>query len=788
MNDNAPLFSIAMPAYSAAQTLGEALDSVLAQTFADWELVIVVKDSPDATMAIASEYASKDARVRVMQQADNGCGAARTTAINNSLGRYIVRFDADDILMPNYLEEMAAFVGEHPDFDIFECNGWRLLPDGTKELMHVGAEYERVLSLKLEDMLSCNLLFGIAVFDRRLMDLTGGFRSGVYTEDYDFWLRAMAYGARHIYLPRPLAIYRISDAQMTADMLLSDEGQIASLAGLLDFGLLDDRLTSKALARVNQIQVRLDLMRAVALRSELEQRLAHRDYEHALRDYIQARRAFSSPLKYCLGLAVGVVSRRLLGRLLALTPSPEDSPSRPSTVVAAGSGLNEETVPVNSCAQQASEMSTEPVLPTAITSTRGTLLVLTENSGPGGGASYLKDLIRAVQPLYGTIVLVCNRGGLSHWDFSEEMFKNGSLQRAEYSYLTRAAVYRTLSHMSGKITVAGVWLYEHCSPWFHRRLARRILLRHRPAAVFCANHAAQSIIWPMMDLCGIRGIPAAMYLLGMPDMYSRLPERMQAKFDMRMWEASRFVIVNARAVADATEHQRQLPRGKAVLIPNGLPDVPVRHPRSAGTTVAVGTLGRLTAAKGLHHLLDAVAVLCAEGLEVRVLVAGEGAEGESLREQASRLRIDDTVDFKGFIADSDVIDFLAGIDIFVLPSLSEGLPYVLSEAMRAGVAIIATAVGGVPEMIDDDMTGLLVQPGNHLELAEAIERLVGDSDLRQRMALNARRCFEERHRNDAMLEAIRNAFIHGGMVPGTVTTGTGADDASSSDEVDAPCV
>lgn len=235
------LFSIVMPAHNASATIAEALRSVLVQTCPDWELVVVDDGSTDATAAIAGAYAGRDGRIRVVSQANRGCGPARGAAIEQSTGDFICRLDADDYYVPHYLEAQRRFIAEHPGFDIYACNGWRLFSDGRRELYHSGPRFRQVVSLTLDDLLQESLIFTTAIFRRPVYDLAGGMRPEVYCEDYDFWLRAMSAGALHIYNPRPLSFCRESDTQMTADVVRMHECQIDVLGDAIRSGRLTPR-------------------------------------------------------------------------------------------------------------------------------------------------------------------------------------------------------------------------------------------------------------------------------------------------------------------------------------------------------------------------------------------------------------------------------------------------------------------------------------------------------------------------------------------------------------------
>lgn len=236
---SAPFFSVAMPAYNAERDVSRAIDSLLAQTFSDWELVIVDDGSTDRTSEIVTAYTEKDARIALVRQANAGCGAARDTAVRASCGRYIVRFDTDDALLPEYLETMHAFIEARPGFDIYSCNGWHVFADGSRRLARPGAFYEIERSFTLEEMFSANHIFTIAVYSRELFDRVGGIRPDVYCEDLDFWFHAFVFAhATHIYTPQVLALYTISDTQMTADVPRICASRIRIYSDLIDSGAL----------------------------------------------------------------------------------------------------------------------------------------------------------------------------------------------------------------------------------------------------------------------------------------------------------------------------------------------------------------------------------------------------------------------------------------------------------------------------------------------------------------------------------------------------------------------
>jgi glycosyltransferase involved in cell wall biosynthesis len=145
--------------------------------------------------------------------------------------------------------------------------------------------------------------------------------------------------------------------------------------------------------------------------------------------------------------------------------------------------------------------------------------------------------------------------------------------------------------------------------------------------------------------------------------------------------------------------------------------------------------------KGVEYFLDAASVLAARFQDVWFLVVGDGGSKRELEEQASRLGLAQRIVFTGFR--NDVPALLSEATVSVLPSLSEGTSNTLLESMAAGIPVIATRVGGNPEVIEDGVSGLLVAPRDSAALADAIRRLLEDEGLALRLGLAGMRRVSE---------------------------------------------
>ena len=181
-------------------------------------------------------------------------------------------------------------------------------------------------------------------------------------------------------------------------------------------------------------------------------------------------------------------------------------------------------------------------------------------------------------------------------------------------------------------------------------------------------------------------------------------------------------------------------------------------------TILIGTAGRLVPVKGHRVLLRAARLIRQRTRDVRFLLAGEGPLEHELKALASELGIGDACVFAG--ARMDMPDLLAAMDIFTLPSLSEGVPMVLLEAMALSVPVVATAVGGIPEIVTHGETGLLVKSGDEYALADAWSELVDDPQRAACLGAKGKATVETRfshERNGRAIAALYDAVCRPGV-------------------------
>jgi glycosyltransferase involved in cell wall biosynthesis len=187
--------------------------------------------------------------------------------------------------------------------------------------------------------------------------------------------------------------------------------------------------------------------------------------------------------------------------------------------------------------------------------------------------------------------------------------------------------------------------------------------------------------------------------------------------------------------------ERIAPDARRVLVMNrGVRREPFAHPGADPFPQLRGRprvvfLGRITLQKGVDTLVEAAAQLRAPG--VQVVLVGDGPARERIERRIRQLRIGDRVHIAGFIAHERVPAVLAAADVLVLPSVYEELGTVLVEALHAGLPVVAARVGGIPAVVEDGVTGLLVAPRDPGALAAAIDRVLGDRELAFRLGAAA---------------------------------------------------
>jgi glycosyltransferase involved in cell wall biosynthesis len=219
--------SIVTPAFNAAAHLGEMIESVLAQTYRDFELLIVDDGSTDRTAAIAASYCGRDRRIVLCSTSNRGPSGARNLALRQARGAYIAFLDSDDLWQPDYLAAQLRTLVRHPNVDVVTSNAINLGGVFDGRTFWPASNQVREITL-LEMIRREDAVHIMSVVRRSVIDRAGYFdecRRG--NEDYQFWLRAAVAGCRFVADFTPRAYYRRRPESLSAD-------ERVMLTGILD--------------------------------------------------------------------------------------------------------------------------------------------------------------------------------------------------------------------------------------------------------------------------------------------------------------------------------------------------------------------------------------------------------------------------------------------------------------------------------------------------------------------------------------------------------------------------
>jgi glycosyltransferase involved in cell wall biosynthesis len=230
----------------------------------------------------------------------------------------------------------------------------------------------------------------------------------------------------------------------------------------------------------------------------------------------------------------------------------------------------------------------------------------------------------------------------------------------------------------------------------------------------------------------------------------------------------RFVFARSAHVVVLSEGWRQWvrsmcghPRVEAIYNPVLLPPACSWEARSRGGVLSLGRLGRQ---KGSFDLLQAAARVMPQVAALELRLGGDG-EHDAVRAQAAQLGIAEHVRLLGWVSGEGKRRQLAQARLFALPSYFEGMPMSVLEAMAAGLPVLATSVGGIPEAVADGVEGFLVPPGDVDALAARLAQLLEDEALARRMGEAARRKVESTFSSDAVLPRVERLYCEMGFAP-----------------------
>jgi glycosyltransferase involved in cell wall biosynthesis len=289
---------------------------------------------------------------------------------------------------------------------------------------------------------------------------------------------------------------------------------------------------------------------------------------------------------------------------------------------------------------------------------------------------------------------------------------------------------------------------DHCSPLemvtfilsgcFH---APRIAQELQPdvALAFMTIPSGPVALW----LKKTKRLPYLVLLRG-GDVPGFLPEQLATYHKLtrplihKIWRESLKPVANSEGLKNLAQHSA--PRVEMSVIPNGIDAEKYRPSLNSAEPHRVRLLfvGRLSVQKDLATLVTALSLVAQRTPDVELRIVGDGPERERLQQKVNELRLTSRVTFCGWVGKNQIVECYQHADVFVLPSLYEGMPNVVLEAMACGLPIVATNIAGSNELVEDGVNGFLVPVRDSAALAEGLHALAQDASLRRGMGLASR--------------------------------------------------
>lgn len=695
--------SIIIPLYNKAPYVRRALDSIAAQTFADFQAIVVDDGSTDGGAAIVADY--PDPRFRLMRQSNAGPGAARNAGVAQARGEFVAFLDADDEWLPTYLYESVRLLEsfwpevasvtcgyiEHPSGASMESM-WRKrgLSEGAQR---VDPDTDPALVVNMLAYMSpCSTLTRAQVIRK-----WGGFydrEKCAFGEDAFLWLKVLLNETVAFNLKPLVQFHREAsglsknlNASRPVEPFLEDASEIKSACPPTLRELLSQVLAIRAAKTACVLGYWGHWREARAIMHRFTGAKNWRLPYHA------SAVVCSTPIGSVLGASWRAVSgtshsaQNGNGRTMRIKDSELRTPTSRLRLLA----LVEATT-VNAVARNMFEFhrAANQLSPHSPDSPVIELSLVTFDRAGASGAPTENEFVVAARDAGIEIDVIPERGR-----FDRSVIRALRKIVAERSPDV-IVTHQVKSHFLMK--VSGLWKKY---PWV------------------AFNHGYTTTDQKML-------------------LYNRLDR----------WSLPRADRVVTVCEAFAKQLVKMgIPRTRIHVQHNSIPPEPEMSAtamyafrRKLGVKNderMILAVGRLSKEKAQSDLLRAFRKLSDTDAELnaRLVIVGDGPERESLEMTAASLGISDRVIFTGQV--KNVEFYYAAADVLANPSHSEGSPYVLLESIAANLPIVATAVGGVPEMVENDQAALLVPAGDPPAMADAIARVLGDEQLAQRLAASA---------------------------------------------------
>jgi glycosyltransferase involved in cell wall biosynthesis len=399
---------------------------------------------------------------------------------------------------------------------------------------------------------------------------------------------------------------------------------------------------------------------------------------------------------------------------------------------------------------------------------RTDLLIYTENHARGGANRFLIDVMEVLSIEFDTITVASNSSGIYPEEI-ENFSKNVTHKKLQI--LTSTSLYLRISQISKhkiytkKILTVIIKIFVPLIIFFQLKLFIHLLIKEKPKQVIIFNGgypgASSSLAFSLVSR--IFTSKVYMFIVSMPVPYRGVFKLLGPLIDRFIWKSCHTIITNCKSIKESLHILRGLPRTKKVkIIFFGIKDFPSRqrkkqHSGFGKQEIKFCYVGRLVDSKGLWILFEAFKQVLLIHQNIKLEIYGEGPEKESFINSVSMLGLQTKVNVCGHFF-GGIENVLEDIDIFVSPSYWEGMPISIIEAMRSGVAIIATDVGGSREVISDLQSGLIIPVGSISSMTYAMNLLIENSALRENMGKAARKTYLEKFSYAEFRSKVLEAF------------------------------
>jgi len=242
---------------------------------------------------------------------------------------------------------------------------------------------------------------------------------------------------------------------------------------------------------------------------------------------------------------------------------------------------------------------------------------------------------------------------------------------------------------------------------------------------------------------------------GFEDFYSQDCNKLQRKIIKWILEQSGMIVVLTQKAYDwvgtVVLHDR------VIVVPNFVPDDKILEKNYQKQKGSILFLGRFNEEKGIFDLLDAMSIVSNNIPEVKLVLCGDG-DIVGVKNKIDKLGLSVHVELLGWVSGKEKKRVLYESQIFVLPSYVEGLPIGVLEAMQCGCPVVATTVGGIPDQVQNEVQGILVEPGNVVALATALERLLSNSELCEQMGQHGIITIREKFSYEVVMPKIEKIY------------------------------